>query len=83
LVEIDVRALFSTLSSRNVGKILARPQVMVSEGNEGKIQVGEDFSIKTRDFAGNNHRPFFQHRHHYCSHTVRDSGILTKVRSFF
>lgn len=53
LVEIDVRALFSTLSSRNVGKILARPQVMVSEGNEGKIQVGEDFSIKTRDFAGN------------------------------
>jgi len=53
LVEMDVRALFSTLSSRNVGKILARPQVMVSEGNEGKIQVGEDFSIKTRDFAGN------------------------------
>lgn len=53
LIEIDVRALFGTLSSRNVGKILARPQVMVSEGNEGKIQVGEDFSIKTRDFAGN------------------------------
>jgi hypothetical protein len=53
LVSVDVKALLKTLDQRNFGKVLAQPQVMVSEGNEGKIQVGEDFSIKTRDFAGN------------------------------
>ncbi len=51
--DIDVRALFSIFDSRNIGKVLAQPQVVVTQGNEGKIQVGEDFSIKTTDFAGN------------------------------
>ncbi len=53
LISVDVRALLKAFDTRNLGKVLAQPQVMVSEGNEGKIQVGEDFSIKTRDFAGN------------------------------
>lgn len=42
--------LFSTY---DYGEILARPQVSVRSGEEGRIQVGQDFSIKERDFAGN------------------------------
>jgi hypothetical protein len=59
LFNVDVRALLKAFDSHNIGKVLAQPQVMVSEGNEGKIQVGEDFSIKTRDFAGNIIDKFF------------------------
>ena len=51
--DVDIRALLSIFDSKNIGKVLAQPQVVVTEGNEGKIQVGQDFSIKTRDFAGN------------------------------
>ena len=53
LAKVDIRALFQLFDSRNIGRVLAQPQVVVTEGNEGKIQVGQDFSIKTRDFAGN------------------------------
>ena len=51
--DVDVRALLSVFDTKNIGKVLAQPQVVVTEGNQGKIQVGQDFSIKTRDFAGN------------------------------
>lgn len=53
IAKIDVKALFQIFDSRNIGRVLAQPQVVVTSGNEGKIQVGQDFSIKTRDFAGN------------------------------
>ncbi len=51
--KVDIKALFKIFDSRNIGRVLAQPQVVVTSGNEGKIQVGQDFSIKTRDFAGN------------------------------
>ncbi len=51
--DVDIRALLNVFDSKNIGKVLAQPQVVVTEGNEGKIQVGQDFSIKTKDFAGN------------------------------
>ncbi|HPG40208.1 MAG TPA: hypothetical protein PLP19_14845 [bacterium] len=51
--DVDIRALLNVFDSNNIGKVLAQPQVVVTEGNEGKIQVGQDFSIKTKDFAGN------------------------------
>lgn len=41
------------LQSQNLGRILSQPQIVVLSGKEGRIQVGQDFSIKTRDFAGN------------------------------
>ena len=53
LYNVDIRALFKLFDSKNIGRVIAQPQVVVTEGNEGKIQVGQDFSIKTRDFAGN------------------------------
>lgn len=56
---IEVQALFSAFEADNLGKILATPSVKVMDGQEGRIQVGEDFSIKQRDFAGNVTDQFF------------------------
>jgi len=46
-------ALFKYLESENLGKIAARLSVTVRNGQQGRMQVGSDFSIKQRDFAGN------------------------------
>lgn len=56
---IEVQALFSGFEADNLGKVLATPSVKVIDGQEGFIQVGEDFSIKQRDFAGNVTDQFF------------------------
>lgn len=56
---INVQALFSAFEADNLGKILATPSIKVMDGQEGRIQVGEDFSIKQRDFAGNVTDQFF------------------------
>lgn len=56
---IQVQALFSAFEADNLGKILATPSVKVMDGEEGRIQVGQDFSIKQRDFAGNVTDQFF------------------------
>ena len=53
LIGVDVDALIKAFDSKKLGKVLAQPQVIVTEGKEGDIQVGQDFSIKERDFAGN------------------------------
>lgn len=45
--------LLKALENEAVGEILATPNIQVLEGGEGRIQVGQDFSIKTFDFAGN------------------------------
>ena len=50
---IEVQALFSAFEADNLGEILASPSIKVMEGQEGNIQVGQDFSIKQRDIAGN------------------------------
>ncbi len=56
---ISVQALFSAFEADNLGEILASPSVKVLEGQTGHIQVGQDFSIKQRDFAGNVIDEFF------------------------
>lgn len=50
---VSVQALFSAFEADNLGEVLATPGVKVMDGEEGRVQVGEDFSIKQRDFAGN------------------------------
>ncbi len=50
---ISVQALFSAFEADNLGKVLATPSIKVVDGEEGNIQVGQDFSIKQRDIAGN------------------------------
>lgn len=56
---IQVQALFSAFEADNLGEILASPTIKVLDGVEGRIQVGQDFSIKQRDFAGNVVEQFF------------------------
>ncbi len=56
---ISVQALFSTFESNNLGSIIATPSIKVVDGQEGKIQDGQDFSVKQRDFAGNVTDEFF------------------------
>ena len=56
---LDVSALLKTFESQNKGEIIANPQITVISGQRGRIQVGQDFSIKTRDFAGNVMDNFF------------------------
>lgn len=57
---IEVQALFSAFEADNLGEVLATPSVKVMDGSTGRIQVGQDFSIKQRDIAGNVMDQFFQ-----------------------
>ncbi len=52
-------AVFKFLETENLGEIIASPNVIVREGQLGRIQVGSDFSVKQRDFAGNVIEKFF------------------------
>ncbi len=56
---IRVQALFSAFEADNLGEVIATPSVKVVDGEEGRIQVGQDFSIKQRDIAGNVTDQFF------------------------
>ena len=49
----NINLVADLLSTYSAGDILSGPQVVVRSGQEGHIQVGQDFSIKERDFAGN------------------------------
>jgi type IV pilus assembly protein PilQ len=50
---ISVQALFSAFQSDNLGKILSSPSIRVLNGEKGNIQVGKQFYINQKDFAGN------------------------------
>jgi len=50
---ISVAALIRVFEGRQLGKVLANPQIRIMDGKEGKIQVGNNFYLTTRDFAGN------------------------------
>ena len=49
----NIDVLAKLFSSYDLGEILSGPQLIVRSGEEGRIQVGKDFSVKERDFAGN------------------------------
>lgn len=55
----EITEMFSTFEASNQGEILSSPTIKVLEGQEGRIQVGQDFSIKQRDIAGNVTDQFF------------------------
>ncbi len=46
-------ALFGLLETEDFGKILGSPNITVRSGEAGHIQVGVNFFVTTRDFAGN------------------------------
>ena len=45
--------LLKLFSNYKLGEVLSSPQIIVRSGEEGRIQVGQDFSVRERDFAGN------------------------------
>ena len=59
-VTIDINTLFSILESHQVGTVIARPTLIVISGKQGQIQVGQDFSVKKKDEAGNISDEFFE-----------------------
>jgi len=58
-VSIDVNSLFKIIEANQLGTIIAKPTITVLSGKNGFIQVGEDFSVKTVDDAGNITDEFF------------------------
>jgi type IV pilus assembly protein PilQ len=50
---INIDTMLRTIESNQLGKVLASPNIIVASGKKGYIQVGQDFSIKSVDEAGN------------------------------
>lgn len=55
----EATAIFKFFEDENIGEIIASPNITVRDRNLGRIQVGSDFSVKQRDFAGNVVESFF------------------------
>jgi len=55
----SIMGLLQTFEALNIGEIIASPSIQVLDGSTGRIQVGEKFSIKQKDFAGNTIENFF------------------------
>lgn len=55
----EATAVFKFFEQENLGEILASPNIIVRDKKQGRIQIGSDFSIRTRDFAGNTVERFF------------------------
>lgn len=49
----SINTVAKIFSAYDLGEILSGPQLIVRSGEKGRIQVGQDFSIKERDFSGN------------------------------
>ncbi|OGU64681.1 MAG: hypothetical protein A2499_06650 [Stygiobacter sp. RIFOXYC12_FULL_38_8] len=52
--------LFKFFEEEQLGKIISRPTISTINGVQGRTQVGSEFSIKERDFAGNLIDKFYQ-----------------------
>lgn len=56
---VDLNTVIKTLESNQKGNIIAKPNILVTSGKKGYIQVGQDISVKTVDEAGNTTDTFF------------------------
>ncbi len=63
----DIFALLRVFESMDRGEVIANPKIKVLNGEEGKIQVGTNFFLTTRDFAGN------------TRFTEYESGVILRV----
>jgi type IV pilus assembly protein PilQ len=55
----DINSIIRFAESSGVGETIASPGVNVQSGVQGRIQVGSDVPIQTRDFSGNTITQFF------------------------
>ncbi|MBS3768374.1 MAG: type II and III secretion system protein [Candidatus Cloacimonetes bacterium] len=58
-MKIDINTLLRIIESHELGTVIAKPNIVVISGEKGNIQVGDDFSVKTVDEAGNVTDEFF------------------------
>lgn len=58
-LKVDASSVFRMFEEENLGEIIANPSISVRDRNKGRIQVGSDFSVRTKDFAGNTTEKFF------------------------
>lgn len=56
---VQLLAALKAFQSANLGELISSPNITVRSGETGRIQVGQDFSIKQKDFAGNTTEKFF------------------------
>jgi len=56
---VELSALLSTIESNQKGSVIAKPNIIVSSGKKGFIQVGQDISVKAIDDAGNTTETFY------------------------
>ncbi|GAB1367208.1 type II and III secretion system protein [Candidatus Cloacimonadaceae bacterium] len=56
---VDINTLIKAMETNQKGNIIAQPNIIVSSGKQGYIQVGQDISVKTTDEAGNTTDTFF------------------------
>lgn len=52
-------AMFRFFENEGLGEIISSPNIVVRDKKQGRIQVGSDFSVLTRDFAGNTVEKFY------------------------
>ncbi|MEE9448574.1 MAG: hypothetical protein V3V72_00875 [Ignavibacteriaceae bacterium] len=52
-------AVFRFFEDEGIGEIISSPNITVRDRSQGNIQIGSDFSVITRDFAGNTIEKFF------------------------
>jgi type IV pilus assembly protein PilQ len=55
----EATAMFKFFEQEQLGEIIASPNVTTRDRVQANLQVGQDFSIKQRDFAGNIIEQFF------------------------
>src|SRR5690606_17010861 len=70
-------AMFRFFENEGLGEIIASPNITVRDKKLGRIQVGSDFSVRTRDFAGNTVEKFFPTGTiiEVTPHVYRENGI--------
>lgn len=56
---IDILGKLKALQSENLGELISSPSITVRSGEVGRIHVGQDFSVKQRDFSGNTTEKFY------------------------
>ncbi|HEY6192899.1 MAG TPA: type II and III secretion system protein [Bacteroidota bacterium] len=49
----NIDALVKFFGQNSLGEVITSPEVVVRDGKKGRIQVGKDIYIQTRDVAGN------------------------------
>ena len=56
---VDINSAIKFFQANNLGEVISRPQVTVRSGSPGRVQVGEDFSVKQRTISGDVTETFY------------------------